>query len=157
MFFAIFGVQINHFFQKNKYISTCMRKYKYLYFQIQKSQFLLLSLLKTPKVHKYLSTCYFEYMGNIFPQKYTKNRFFKLLIIHTKSVIKAKRVVMERRHICMYIFSCFFLKFESFQFEFNFGGQTQIQVNSKFDLSSSKQFEVRKIRVQSSNLRRIKI
>ena len=104
MFFAIFGVQINHFFQKNKYISTCMRKYKNLYFQIQKSQFLLLSLLKTPKVHKYLSTCYFEYMGNIFPQKYTKNRFFKLMKhphnSHEKcqwNYIKAKRVVMERR------------------------------------------------------------
>ena len=83
-----------------------MRKYKYLYFQIQKSQFLLLSLLKTPKVHKYLSTCYFEYMGNIFPQKYTKNRFFKLMKhphnSHEKcqwNYIKAKRVVMERRHI----------------------------------------------------------
>ena len=141
-----------------------MRKYKYLYFQIQKSQFLLLSLLKTPKVHKYLSTCYFEYMGNIFPQKYTKNRFFKLMKhphnSHEKcqwNYIKAKRVVMERRHICIYIFSCFFLKFESFQFEINFGGRTQIQVNSKFDLSSSKQFKVRKIRVQSSNLRRIEI
>ena len=53
-------------------------------------------------MHKYLPT-HFEYMGNIFPQKYTKNRFFKLMKhphnSHEKcqwNYIKAKRVVLER-------------------------------------------------------------